>query len=151
LLLTVPRGLNAKSALHFDWEILDRYEVHTSSLWTVDREEVDLAVIFTAGSLGVGMVAVAAAHCEPNRPLAEPSRLALNARQTSNVVDDEVVTRVLAEWLKHRKTHGLQREHGSEGGPVSDGFRMSHVVAMVNTGPDAGSRPSWPTMFRTPE
>jgi hypothetical protein len=78
------------------------------------------------------MVSVAAARRELNSPEAKTARLALHTRERRAVIDDEVVSRVLAEWLGNDETDGAKRQNDCECCPIADVLWMIHVFSMGN-------------------
>jgi hypothetical protein len=80
-------------------------EVHAARLWTIDAEIVRFSEIVTARDLGVRMMGVRAGSSKPHGPLSKPACLALHASKAFAILDDDVVTRVLAE----REQDGIPR------------------------------------------
>lgn len=63
---------------------------------------------------------ILAARSESDRPVSEPPRLALQARETIAEVQNDVVPRVLAEGDEKSQTELLEREHDREGRAISN-------------------------------
>lgn len=61
--LTVPGRPHAETR-RMPPDVVDRYEVDTRGLGTVDRDELDLTAIVTLTELGFGMVRIAARRPE---------------------------------------------------------------------------------------
>jgi hypothetical protein len=79
---------------------------------------------------------VAAAGGEDDGSSAQSSRLALNTCEPSAVVDDEVVSSVLAKRQENLVTGALEPKHDREGRPITDGLRVFHRgrVAVASDG-----------------
>jgi hypothetical protein len=109
----------------------DRDEIHARRLRAVHGEVVDLTVVGPPRRIRVPVVTVCARHGEQDRALAKPSCLALDASESTAIIDDEVVACVLAERDKERITRCLQSEHRRERRPVADLLRMFHTSSLV--------------------
>jgi hypothetical protein len=73
-------------------------------------------------------MAVAAADCEANCTLPNPSRLALNAEELAAVVDGKVISSVLTKWRQDAESSLTKNKHHGEGRPISDVLWMVHLT-----------------------
>jgi len=75
---------------------------------------------------------VRAARLEPDSTGSQAARLALNSLERVTVIDDEVVTGVLAKRNQDFVAGGAQREHDSQRGSIANLFRVAHVDNLGN-------------------
>jgi hypothetical protein len=90
----------------------------------VNCEIVDLALVIAFTKACVPVVRVAAAGVEAYCSLFESSRLALHARESAAVVEDEVVPGVLSERNKDCVPRHPQREDHRERRLISNILRV---------------------------
>ncbi len=74
----------------------------------------------------VRVMRVDTARVEADRSLAEPTRLALHPAEATTIVDNEVVTSVLAERHRDDVASEIESGHDRERGAVADSLRMLH-------------------------
>src|SRR5581483_1773745 len=96
-----------------------------------DRELIHIALVRSPSLFRVAVMGVRAAGREHHTAVPQPPGLALDARQPSAVVDDQVAASVFAERDVGCPTLRVQRQHDRQGGPVADGLRMLHLAMML--------------------
>jgi hypothetical protein len=101
------------------------------------REAIDLALIGPASDFRIRMMRVRATGGETDGSVTQPAGLALHPQEPLPVIDDEVVSRVLAEGNKDTVTRSPQPRDNNEGCPIADVLRMLHgsIVARADDGP----------------
>lgn len=93
----------------------------------MNAEEVHLTLVVTSRFAGQKVMPIAATDREANRAATESSGLALNASKMTAIVDDKVVTSVLAKRQEDREACGAESEHDCERRPVTDVLRVLHI------------------------
>jgi hypothetical protein len=130
-------------------QILYRNEVDGSGVRAMDAEEVHLALVVTSGFAGLKVMPIAAAYGEADGAATESSCLTLNASKMIAIVDDKVITGVLAERQEDREAGSTESEHDRERRPVADVLRVLHILSLhqgsAGPCPEQTTR-SWPTI-----
>jgi hypothetical protein len=96
--LVVPRWFDAKTALPSKRCGGDRDKVDAARFRAIDREIIDLAKVVASGRGRIRVMRVAAAAFEADGSFSKPAGLALDSRELSPVVDDEIGSRIFTEW-----------------------------------------------------
>jgi hypothetical protein len=101
-----PQGTSISNRRIEDWDQIDAV-----GLWAMDGEVLNLPGVVTLWHARARVMRVCTASIEENCSAAKPSGLALDARQATSVVDNEVVPRVLTERQQNCEARSLEAEH----------------------------------------
>ena len=108
--------------------LFDRNEVDAAGLTAIDAERIHLAAIvpLKVALALTGVMGVRACRAELDGTIAKPPGLALAPLESASVVDDEVVSSVLAERNAYRVAELAEAEHNGQSRTIADVLRVFH-------------------------